>query len=157
MQEAEEVLEDGRAGEEDTLPSGRRGSRRGVRSAGVEEGEEVPTGGFETLNLPWVTGPVGNRAKRQVFFEIPGAGKHSARYHDVIDSDGCVVLVYDTRFEDGTQYLPPNLGETQLKLHVPHLKKSFTVGSMGLHYSFGVFDHIVLVKGDTEHLDYDER
>lgn len=113
--------------------------------------------GFETLNVPWLTGPVANKAKRTVFFEIPNAGKHSARYHDVIESEHCVVLVYDTRYEDGTQYLPPDMGDSKLKLHVPDRKKTYTVSSMGFSYSFGVFDQIVLVKHEVEALDYEER
>jgi hypothetical protein len=113
--------------------------------------------GFETLNIPWVTGPIANKTKRVVYFEIPGAGKHLARYHDIIDSEGCVVLIYDTRYEDGTQYLPPDLGEQEIKLHCPYLKKTFVVSSMGFHYPFGVFDHIMLVKHSFEALESDER
>lgn len=109
--------------------------------------------GFETLKMPFVTGPLPHKAKRQVFFEFEGIGKQSARYHDVIDSDHCVALVYDTRYEDGTQYLPPDLGEKQIRLHVPHIKKTFTVSSMGFAYTCGVLDHIVLVKHDEEDLD----
>ena len=109
--------------------------------------------GFETLKMPFVTGPLPHKAKHQVFFEFEGIGKQSARYHDVIESDHCVALVYDTRYEDGTQYLPPDLGDKQIRLHVPHLKKTFTVSSMGFTYACGVLDHIVLVKHDEEALD----
>jgi hypothetical protein len=112
--------------------------------------------GFETLNIPWLTGPVANKARKSVFFEIPGAGKHSARYHDVVESEHCVVLVYDTRYEDGTQYLPPDLDEERIKLHCPGLKKTFTVSSMGFTFRLGVFDNVMLVKHDVEALDYDE-
>lgn len=117
--------------------------------------EDVQDGvitGFETLQLPWLTGPLANKAKRIVYLEIPGAGKHLGRFHDVIDSEACVVLVYDTRYEDGHQYLPPDTGEVKLKLSVPHLKKTFVVSSMGLHYACGAIDHIVLIKHDSESL-----
>jgi hypothetical protein len=109
--------------------------------------------GFETLNLKFVNGPIANKAKKQVVFEIPGAGKHMARFHDVIEAKECVVLVYDTRYEEGQQYEPPTLDDVPIILHVPHLKKSFKIVSMGFSYSFGVFDHIVLVKQEAEKLD----
>lgn len=109
--------------------------------------------GFETLNLKFVNGPIANRAKKQVVFEIPNAGKHMARFHDVIEAKECVVLVYDTRYEEGQQYEPPTLDDVPIILHVPHLKKSFKIVSMGFSYSFGVFDHIVLVKQEAEKLD----
>ena len=112
--------------------------------------------GFETLKMSFVTGPLPHKAKRQVFFEFEGIGKQSARYHDVIESDHCVALVYDTRYEDGTQYLPPDLGDKQIRLHVPHLKKTFTISSMGFTYACGVLDHIVLVKHDEEPLDIND-
>jgi len=112
--------------------------------------------GFESLNLKFVTGPLANKAKRQVIFEIPNAGKHMARFHDVIVSKECVVLVYDTRYEEGQQYEPPELIDTPITLHVPHLKQSYTVRSMGFSYTFGVFDHIVLVKQDEEKLEYED-
>jgi hypothetical protein len=59
--------------------------------------------GFETLGLKFVTGPLAQKARKQVVFEIPGAGKHMTRFHDVVDSAGCLVLIYDTRYEDGQQ------------------------------------------------------
>jgi len=118
-----------------------------------EPGDDRVITGFESLELPFVTGPLGNKAKRRVFLEIPGAGKHSGHFHDIIESEHCVALVYDTRYEDGTQYLPPDMGDTQLKLHVPDKKITYTVSSMGFHYSFGVFDQIVLVKHGVEPLN----
>lgn len=102
--------------------------------------------GFETLHLPFVQGPIGLKAKCKVYFDIPNAGRHSANYHAVIDSETCVVLAYDTRYEDGQQYLPPDMRDSPMRLHVPGTKKDYSVCSMGLAYSFGVFDMIVLIK-----------
>lgn len=114
--------------------------------------------GFETLNLPFVTGPMPTKARKQVVFEIPGAGKHMARFHDVINSRSAVVLVYDTRYEEGQQYVPPELEpDAKMIIHVNTGKKreSYEVASHGLEYSFGVFDHIVLVKTSRGEVDYD--
>jgi len=113
--------------------------------------------GFESLNLPFVTGPMPNKPKRQVRFKIPNAGEYMARFHSVIDAKTCVVLVYDTRYEEGQQFIPPELEEGNyitLTIHGaarPGKKgddgmRSYRVGSHGLNYQFGVFDHIMLVK-----------
>jgi hypothetical protein len=144
-----------RAGAED---DGRRQTLREVEEAGMEQ--EGVIFGFESLELPFVRGPLPEKAKKQVIFEIPGAGRHMARFHDIIVSKECIVLVYDTRYEEGQQYEPPVLDNQVIKLHVPKDKKNYTtynVSSMGFSYTFGVFDHIVLVKHDDEQLDYPDE
>ncbi len=112
--------------------------------------------GFEALNLPFVTGPIGLKPKRQVFFEIPGGGKHSARFHDIIEAEYLIALVYDTRFEEGSQYLPPDMSdepEKSIKLSIPTANKTFKtyeVASHGLTFPLGVFDIVVLAKRNVE-------
>lgn len=154
--------------EEDT---GRSLVRRTVREHEQEEPQTVreyqeqdrePEGvivGFESLGMKFVNGPLGNKPKKQVVFEIPGAGKHMARFHDVVDGGGCVVLIYDTRYEEGQQYVPPELDEnTPITLHIKTGKdqvKTYKVGSMGLNYSCGVFDHIVMVKVGDQAVNYE--
>jgi len=131
----------------------------------VEEHNQEPEGviyGFESLELPFVDGPIARKAKKKVIFEIPGAGNHMAQFHDVIVSKECVVLVYDTRYEEGTQYIPPELGEVVITVRAMGKDKngkdakSYKVSSMGFSYSFGVFDHIVLVKNEEEQVDYED-
>ena len=114
--------------------------------------------GFETLNLPFVDGPLPRKAKKRVIFEIPGAGKQMANFHDVIVSKECVTLVYDTRYEEGQQYEPPELGEAVITLHIPKGRETRTlrVSSMGFSFTFGVFDMIVLIKHAEEPTDYDD-
>lgn len=110
--------------------------------------------GFESLNLRFVTGPLPHKPKRQVVFHIPNAGTYMTRFHDVIVASECVALVYDTRYEEGQQYSPPDLGETVVRIEVPHLKKTFAVTSMGFAFQLGVFDVIVLVKNENAAVDY---
>lgn len=110
--------------------------------------------GFESLRLPFVTGPIGLKAKQQVFFEFPQTGKQSAWYHLVTEEELCVVLTYDTRFEGGTQFMPPDLGDVHFKLHVPGLKKTFEVSSLGFFFPLGALDVVVLYKHEIENLDY---
>jgi len=120
--------------------------------------------GFESLRLPYVTGPLPLRPRRRVFFEFTGRGKQAAWYHEVIVSRNCITLVYDTRYEEGQQYEPPDVSDEEdqqtqhIALHVPHLKKTFTVGSVGLSYPHGCFDHVVLpLVQAPEDLDYEEE
>lgn len=118
-------------------------------------GDQTLIVGFETLRIAFINGPVGNRPKQQVFFEFEGIGKQSAWFHDVIDRQRCVVLAYDTRYEGGAQYLPPDLGDAQIRLHVPHLKKKFVVSSMALEFTEGVIDYVLLIKHSEEHFEYE--
>jgi hypothetical protein len=53
--------------------------------------------------------------------------------------------------------VPPELSPDQIV--VVHVKtgkdmKKYHVASLGLQYSFGVFDHIVMVKADTKEVNY---
>lgn len=109
--------------------------------------------GFESLRLPYVLGPKGVKPRRQVFFELPQVGNHSVRYHDVIVAKNSLALVYDTRYEDGDMYMPPEMGETEVNVHVPHLKKTFKVTSVGLTFPMGAFDLVILPKHAEETLD----
>lgn len=116
--------------------------------------------GFETLELDFVKGPIAEKAKRQVLIEIPGIGKQLARFHDVVVAKGCVALIYDTRYEEGQQYLPENFGDKPLKVHVSGPKRNesicYPVASMGLTFNMGVLDVIVLVRLDVKEEEEDE-
>lgn len=152
-QEIEEVEDDPRSlirrsQEDDDRPQ----TTRDVAAARRGEPEAI-IAGFETLDLKFVVGPLPLKAKRQVVFEIPGAGRQMARFHDVVVSKACIVLVYDTRYEDGNQYEPPETLDAPMTLHVTSLKKAFRVSSMGLNYSLGVFDHIVLVRHPDDQVE----
>ncbi len=113
--------------------------------------------GFEALEIPFIRGPVGVKASVQVFFDIPNAGRYSAWYHQVIDAKNCIALVYDTRYTEGMQYLPPELdANVHIKMYVGKNKKEFVVASLGITYSCGVLDHIVLIKIPEEHVALEE-
>jgi hypothetical protein len=109
-----------------------------------DETKEVITG-FETLGIPWVTGPIADKARVQVFFNLP-TGRVAAKFHDVIEGEGCLVLIYDTRFEDGQQYLPQDCSDTPITVEVPSRKLSKRVMSMGITASLGCFDQVILVE-----------
>jgi hypothetical protein len=50
-------------------------------------------------------------------------------------------------------YMPPEMGETEVNVHVPHLKKTFKVTSVGLTFPMGAFDLVILPKHAEETLD----
>lgn len=136
--------------------------------------EQVITG-FEALGINWLTGPIGGPPTREVIFETTHGGKHQARYHQVIEEDTVIVLVYDTRYEEGHQYVPPacsgeptpdstiivtlpigpaKRSRAGARSPVKQPGKQIPVNFLGQAFSFGVFDMIVLVKGDDDAVDY---
>lgn len=114
--------------------------------APVEEPPVVETPNFASLQIPFFNGTKPERPQYEIYFEMARMGTMAARYHAVVDGTDCVALVYDTRFEDGFQYLPPNLGEEQITITVPKLKQKFVCSSLGLHWSLGCLDIVILLK-----------
>lgn len=125
--------------------------------------EETETGGFESLEIPFVTGPTPQKAKTQVFIELPGFGSMSTWFHGVFPGDGCVVLVYDTRYADGQQFCPPYNPETHpeglpIKITIPAPKPNKTKEKdtmyetkyFGLKFALGVLDCVILVTVDKD-------
>jgi len=111
-----------------------------------EKPVRVPT------NIPFIDGDKPGRPKYETYFEMSRMGTMAARYHAVVEGKDCLALIYDTRFEDGFQYLPPNLGEERISVTVPELSKnSYTCSSLGLNWSLGCMDVVILIKhGDSE-------
>lgn len=112
----------------------------------AEEPPAVEPSNFASFQIPFFNGAKPERPQYEIYFEMARMGTMAARYHAVVDGTDCVALVYDTRFEDGFQYLPPNLGEEQITITVPKLKQKFTCSSLGLHWSLGCLDIVILLK-----------
>jgi len=106
---------------------------------------------FASLQIPFMTGERAERPQFETYFEMPRMGTMAARYHAVVAGQDCLALVYDTRFADGFQYLPPNLGEELITVSVPKLKETYSCSSLGLHWSIGCLDIVILIrhKGDV--------
>lgn len=118
-------------------------------SAASTENKEMPDSiqtAFSKLQIPFFSGVKPERPQYEVYFEMAKLGTISARYHAVVASDACVALIYDTRFEDGFQYLPPNLGEEQIMVSVPKTKETYSCSSLGLHWSLGCLDVVILIR-----------
>lgn len=106
--------------------------------------------GFASLQIPFLTGVKPERPQYETYFEMPKLGTMSARYHVVVPGRDCLALIYDTRFEDGFQYLPPNLGEEIITVSVPKLKKAYQCSSLGLHWTLGCLDVVMLLMHKEE-------
>lgn len=104
--------------------------------------------GFETLEMDFVSGPAPEKPRHKVFFEF-SRGKLSAMFHSVIVNDAVVALIYDTRYE-GSQFVPPESGESEPIMLYVNQKDVYRVNSMGLNFSCGVLDVIVLVRNEGE-------
>lgn len=118
-------------------------------SAASTENKEMPDSiqtAFSKLQIPFFSGVKPERPQYEVYFEMAKLGTISARYHAVVAGDACVALIYDTRFEDGFQYLPPNLGEEQIMVSVPKTKETYACSSLGLHWSLGCLDVVILIR-----------
>lgn len=105
---------------------------------------------LDSLQIPFFKGPTASRPQYETYFEMAKMGTMAARYHAVIAGQDCLALVYDTRFEDGFQYLPPNLGDEKIAVSVPKLKASYTCSSLGLHWTLGCLDVVILIRHEGE-------
>ncbi len=124
-------------------------SRVNRLSAASPEQKEIPNStqnAFAKLQIPFISGIKPERPQYEVYFEMAKLGTMSARYHAVVAGDACVALIYDTRFEDGFQYLPPNLRDEQIIISVPKTKETYTCSSLGLHWSLGCLDVVILIR-----------
>ncbi len=106
---------------------------------------------FACLNIPFLTGEKPQKPQYEVYFEMGKLGTMAARYHAVVPGNQCLALIYDTRFEDGVQYLPPNLGEQEFQVTVTKPKPGkFVCLSFGVHWSLGCLDVAILVQSLQE-------
>lgn len=111
-----------------------------------EEVRDKVISGFETLEMSFINGPLPVKPKKEVYFEMPNMGTMAARYHEIQDGGTCLALIYDTRYEDGYQFMPPTLGDVRIKMTIPRENKIYQCSSVGIHFNCGVLDIVVLFK-----------
>jgi len=108
---------------------------------------------FSALALSFVSGVEAEKPKKTAVFDLGPGGILRKRYHEIIQGADCVVLVYDTRYEDGEQWVPPQTDEA-FTVAIPDAKKAgkpgdpIAVRSFGLQFSLGCMDVIVLVNAE---------
>jgi len=122
-----------------------------------EEVRDKVISGFETLEMSFVNGPLPVKPKKEVYFEMPNMGTMAARYHEIQDGGTCLALIYDTRYEDGYQFMPPALGDVKIKMTVPRENKTYYCSSVGIHFNCGVLDIVVLFKHTQDSEDKEEN
>ncbi len=105
---------------------------------------------LESFQIPFFKDAGAVRPQYETYFEMAKMGTMAARYHAVIAGQDCLALVYDTRFEDGFQYLPPNLADERITVSVPKLKASYICSSLGLHWTLGCLDVVILIRHEGE-------
>lgn len=103
-----------------------------------------------SLEMDFLGMPIPLKPQKEIYFEMPQAGTMGARYHAVIEGGNCIALVYDTRYEDGYQWIPPALGDTKIKMTVSRDDKTYVCSSLGIHFHIGVLDVVVLFKHDDD-------
>lgn len=119
--------------------------------------QELPVPGI-SINIPFLESPTPQKPKYDVYFDLGEMGALVAKYHAVVLGSDCLCLIYDTRFEDGFQYLPPVINrDVKIKLNIPKLSKdkadaksSFLCSSHGLHWTLGCLDVVVLLTHEGE-------
>ena len=118
-----------------------------AKPAAVISRESVISEAFAKLEIPFLTADVPSKPCFTVYFEFDQFGTLSSKYHQVIDSKQCLVLVYDTRFEYGQQYLPPVLDINQpVTVGVQATGVNYQVASVGLSWTMGCLDFVLLIK-----------
>jgi hypothetical protein len=107
-------------------------------------------GSFEELKIPGLQ-PIAAKPKFRVIFHLGDAGTHTAWYHWVGTHNKGLFLIYDTRFEYGMQYTPPNLGPNRsFKIEIPDNNATYAVYSLDFVHPFGVFEIVNLVIADED-------
>ena len=109
-------------------------------------GSAIPLAGAAiSRGLAFLDSQAGLPPLVDVYFQIPLGGTVAAKYHVLIQNGVCLVLVYDTRFTTGFQYVPPVLPEHRLRVTAPTLGVDVDCCSLGLQFGIGCFECVVLL------------
>jgi len=106
---------------------------------------EIVKEGMASLSIPNLS-VVAEKPKFRVEFDLGRLGKQSAWYHWVCQHGNGLFLIYDTRFEYGAQYSPPDLGPEQpITVRLPDHDKEYRVYSTDFVHPFGCFNIVNLI------------
>ena len=106
--------------------------------------------GMDSLKIPNL-GVVAEKPKFRVEFDLGQMGRQSAWYHWVCKHGRGLFLIYDSRFEYGSQYSPPDLGPGQsIKLKLPDHDQAYNVYSTDFVHPFGCFNIVNLILVDDD-------
>jgi hypothetical protein len=83
-------------------------------------------------------------AREKVVFSSPNLGMFATSYHAVLQQNDVLVLIYDSRFEYGTQYLPPVIEGQEIEVAIVSTQQKLRVQSLGLNIQLGFLDIAIL-------------
>lgn len=83
-------------------------------------------------------------AREKVVFSSPNLGMFATSYHAVLQQNDVLVLIYDSRFEYGTQYLPPVIEGQELEVAIVSTQQKLRVQSLGLNIQLGFLELAIL-------------
>lgn len=112
---------------------------RGDRAVAVDS--------IEVLNIPFLSSAGPTSPNRVIVVDGGPSGKFSIAFHDIIERANHIILVRDTRHVGSVSWLPPERGETPMRLSVQQPTgdyTDYTVLSLGYDFRFGVFDMVFL-------------
>lgn len=108
-----------------------------------------PATGMASLQIPDLQ-DAPSKPRYRVEFKIPGFGTTSAWYHWVGIHGKGLFLIYDTRFEYGSVYTPPDTGPEQYMEVVVHNHGTYRCLSTDFIHPFGAFMIINLILENEE-------
>lgn len=125
----------------------------------VQEHLNAPVSAFDSLGMPFKLGPEPSPPQVRVRFKLPYGGFIDARYHAVIPTEKSMILVYDTRFTYGNQFLPPETSledvdpdaepaqkrETLIKANVDDVPVDYYLANFGTRFELGCLAFCVLL------------
>lgn len=94
-----------------------------------------------------VAKPVVEPPAMDVVFDIPGFSAITLKYHDVIDNDGFVVLVYDSNWSGGRVTFPPTADGADpapIAMAVPGAGYVYSVHTTGVQFAHENWEYCVL-------------
>lgn len=114
-----------------------------------KEVKEIFAKALQGFSIPHLS-DVADRPQTQITFNLGPLGRQTAWYHWVLDHNDGLYLIYDTRFEYGQRYEPPETGEgAPIGVSVDTEDQgdvTYQCHSLGLSFPFGCFYITCLIK-----------
>lgn len=106
---------------------------------------------LQDLGIEFLSRSGGEASKptKTVIFDFGKLGQFKTRYHEVVYQDlKNLVLIYDVRYDEGNQYLPPASKEP-IRVLVPGLGLNFPqVFSVDVRFTLGTLDFVLLLAAE---------
>lgn len=84
------------------------------------------------------------RPLKQVLLTFNGMGTWAIRYHEVVVTEQIVVLVYDSRYNHGSQFVPA-ASKHPVHVKIAETGQEFSCVSLDISWTMGCLDFVVLI------------